>query len=189
MPHPDGSELRRAGPRPAWRVPVVALLVRTAVFAALWWVVAEGRSAWAFGLPAAALAALASLALQPSSRHHVRPLAALRLLRFFLWRSLLGSIDVAGRALRPRMPLRPAFEQHVLRVATPGARVLLVDLLSLMPGTLSVALQGDALLLHVLDTRLPIERDLRRLEQLVAALFGASLPEPAPPPADGRVRS
>jgi multicomponent Na+:H+ antiporter subunit E len=189
MPHPDGSELPGAGPRRARRVPAVAFVLRTALFAALWWVVAEGRSAWEFGMPAAALAALASLALQPTSRRHARPLAALRLLRFFLWRSLLGSIDVAGRALRPRMPLRPAFEQHALRVATPGARVLLVDLVSLMPGTLGVALQGDVLLLHVLDTRLPVERDLRRLEQLVAALFGAALPEPARPAADGGARS
>ena len=44
--------------------------------------------------------------------------------------------------------------------------------MSLLPGTLSAALAGDRLRLHVLDKRQPSEPGLRAAEAVVAALFG-----------------
>ena len=49
-----------------------------------------------------------------------------------------------------------------------------------MPGTLSVLLEGDRLTLHCLDTREPVERDVRATERRVARVFGLmgdSVPE------------
>lgn len=57
----------------------------------------------------------------------------------------------------------------------PGApRVLMLNVLGLMPGTLGVRLDGARLTLHLLDARLPVEREARALEAHVAALFGAA---------------
>jgi multicomponent Na+:H+ antiporter subunit E len=47
---------------------------------------------------------------------------------------------------------------------------------SLLPGTLSVELEQDDLLLHALDIRLPVDRELERLEIRVADVFSVDLP-------------
>ena len=53
--------------------------------------------------------------------------------------------------------------------------MVLADVLSLLPGTLSTAFDGDALLLHVLDERQPAERQVRVLEERLAAVFAVPL--------------
>ena len=52
--------------------------------------------------------------------------------------------------------------------------MLLVNTLSLMPGTLGVDISDTTLRLHVLDDRLPVLADARALEAAIARLFGAS---------------
>jgi multicomponent Na+:H+ antiporter subunit E len=60
-----------------------------------------------------------------------------------------------------------------------AGEILLVDVLSLLPGTLSVDLRGTVLTLHVLDERTPAEAELRVLEGLIAAMFRVPLNEEA----------
>lgn len=152
----------------AWRT---ALLPRTLCAALLWWVLAGGAG-WTFGVPVIALAVGASLALQPVRRVYLRPLGLLRFLAFFAWRSMQAGFDVARRAFAPGMPLAPAIVEHRLRLPPGPARVFLANTMSLLPGTLSAALAGDRLRLHVLDKRQPSEPGLRAAEAVVAALFG-----------------
>lgn len=153
-----------------------AFAVRSTVLALLWWFIAEGRAdAWVVGAPAALAVAAASVRFAPPSGGALRPWPALRLVAWFLVRSLLAGADVALRALRPDLPLAPAFIRVPLRLADPGARVVLADVLSLLPGTLSTAFDGDALLLHVLDERQPTERQVRVLEERLAAVFAVPL--------------
>lgn len=155
---------------------VTALLQRAALFAVLWWALAEGRAgAWLVGVPVVAAAAAASLVLQGSEPWRLRPLAALRSLAWFARRSLLAGVDVALRALRPRPGLAPGFVTVRPRLADPAARVLLADALSLVPGTLSVELRGEELELHVLDLAAPTEREVRELEAHIAAALGLRL--------------
>ncbi|HSM20712.1 MAG TPA: Na+/H+ antiporter subunit E [Rubrivivax sp.] len=150
------------------------LIVRTLCAMLLWWVLAGG-SAWAFGLPVVALAVGASMALQPTRRVHIRPLGLLRFLAFFALRSLHAGFDVARRAFSPGLPIAPAIVDHRLRLPVGPTRVFLADTMSLLPGTLSTALDGDRLRLHVLDTGLPHEQELRTAEAAVAALFNEVL--------------
>lgn len=96
----------------------------------------------------------------------------------FLWESLAGGVDVARRILSPGMPLQPGLITLRLSLADEGARVLLALLVSLMPGTLAARLDGAALTLHALDLRLPIEAETRRIERLIAGLYGVG-DEPA----------
>lgn len=151
-------------------------LVHAAFLALLWWAVTEGSpAAWAFGVPLIALAVGAGLVLHPRRDWTLRPLGLARFAGFFLWQSLRGGIDVAARALNPRLPIAPAMVDYRLRLPEGPARVFLADVVSLLPGTLSAALAGGRLRLHVLDERLPVTRALRTVEERVAALFGLTL--------------
>jgi multicomponent Na+:H+ antiporter subunit E len=157
--------------------PAAAIGRRLFVLTVLWVVVSGGTAgSWAIGVPVIALATTASMALRSrrpeSARQAVRPLAALRFLAFFGWQSLRGGIDVAWRALHPRLPIAPGFLTFDLRLPPGPARVLVVDAVSLLPGSLSVALDGDRLTVHMIDIHMDIEWALRAVERHACAVFG-----------------
>lgn len=149
--------------------------MRILVFALLWWIVTDGAGSWTFGIPVIALAVVASHRLQQTRGPLPRPLALLRFIGFFLHQSLRAGIDVARRALSPGLRLAPAMIEFRLQLPAGRPRILLVDTLSLLPGTLSVELGDDRLCLHVLDARLPIEAEVRAVECHIAAVFGVEL--------------
>ncbi|MFP4239998.1 MAG: Na+/H+ antiporter subunit E, partial [Rhodosalinus sp.] len=88
----------------------------------------------------------------------------------FLGASLLGGLDVARRALSPRMPLAPGWVEVPVRLPD-GGRVALGAELSLMPGTLAAGTQGDRLLIHLLDVEAGFEEAIPREEAAIAAMI------------------
>lgn len=155
---------------------VRAALWRSALFSLLWWVLADGR-ADSLGLGSVSILAAVSLSLYllPPVSTTVSHIGLLRFVLFFLLQSLRGGIQVAGLALRPRLSLRPGLHEVVLRLPEGIGRVLLANTLSLLPGTLSVELQGHCLCLHVLDERIAVEAEVRRAETRVARMLGLAL--------------
>lgn len=152
-------------------------LIRTPLFAALWWVLAEGDGrAWGVGALSVIAAVAASAALWPPSRLRLSPPGLLVFLGYFLVQSLRGGVTVAALALRPRLRLHPQVRAFALRLPPGAGRVLLADTLSLLPGTVSAGLLDDELLLHVLDRDLVDDADVRAAEDRVARLFGLELP-------------
>ena len=152
---------------------VSSLLWRWLLALLLWWVLAEGAlHGLPFAIGFALLAALASLALLPPipAQWHVIP-ALLRFIPFFLLQSLLGGIDVARRAFHPQLPLAPRIIDYPLALPAGWPRVIFLNTVSLLPGTLAVTLDGDMVCLHLLDGRGDPLPALRRVEQRVAALF------------------
>lgn len=149
---------------------------RAGMLAFGWWAITEGdSSSLVFGAPVVLVATLASLGLRQPGHSILRPLAAARLALAFVFRSFRGGVDVAGRALRPRIALRPAFIVHRSQLQTGPALNLFAAALSLMPGTLTVRMEGQSIHIHVLvDRGERVRRDLEELEQLVAAAFGAA---------------
>lgn len=150
---------------------VRAVVARGVAFAVLWGILTEGAGGPRLAAVLIPLAVGATFVLVPPRGPRVRPLEVLRFVPFFLWISLRGGIDVARRALAPRMRLAPALVDYSLRVTSERERVLLAYFLSLVPGTVSVDLEADRLRLHVLDAALPIAHTVRRIERRVAALF------------------
>jgi len=139
----------------------------------LWWVLTEGYpGAWWFGLPVSTLTALATLKMSSEFRWHWRPLGMIRFVSFFFRQSISGGIDVAWRALNPRMPLAPVLFDYPLRLPSGPARVFLANTVSLLPGTCSAALHDEFLTVHVLDGSLPVYAALQAVEERVAELFG-----------------
>lgn len=151
----------------AWR--------RALLFALLWWALAEGRAdAWGLGAVAVAAATWASLRLSPPGRRRISFAGLAGFAGFFLWNSLRGGVQVAFMALRPGLGFRPAALDLSLSLPAGAPRVLMLNTLSLMPGTLGVRLDGARLKLHVLDERLPVAAEARALEAHIARLFGVA---------------
>ncbi len=149
-----------------------SLFLRGLLFVALWWILAEGRhDGWLLGGIAVAAATWASLKLLPPARQSIRLAGLLAFLRFFLWNSLRGGMQVAGMALRGREALQPAIIELQVSLPPGSARILLVNALGLMPGSLGVDLDGANLRLHVLDACQPIVAETRALEVLITDLF------------------
>jgi multicomponent Na+:H+ antiporter subunit E len=163
-------------PRRVARV-MAAILLRTGLFAMLWWVLAEGRAdSWGVGAVSLVVALAASLYLAPPGSGRLSPSGLLGFVGFFLIQSLKGGIQVAARAFRPRMDLAPALLEVPINLPEAGiARVLLVNTLNLLPGTLSVAIMEDVLRLHVLDQRLPVIEEVRAAEARIARMLGLAL--------------
>ncbi|MDL0431456.1 Na+/H+ antiporter subunit E [Marinobacter sp. TBZ242] len=152
-----------------------AFCLRAGVFFLVWWVLTEGDPSglWS-GAVIVLIVALFSCTLYPPSSHALRPAAALAFAGYFTLRSVTAGLDVARRLLSPSIPLNPGYLLVKTSLPEGGPRWLLANTLSLMPGTLSVRLQGASLELHCLDLDLPIDEDVRAAERRVAGVFGLS---------------
>lgn len=152
------------------------VVVRAGLLYLVWWIMTGGRSdAWLFGLMVVALAVVVSLRLQPPRATGFSITGFLLFAIYFLRHSVKGGAQVAAIALMPRMNLHPAIIELELRLPHETERIFLVSILSLMPGTLSAGLDKNRLLLHVLDSRLPVGKEVMDAERQVARMFGMEL--------------
>jgi len=108
------------------------------------------------GVVAAALALWISLVLLPpiALHLHLAPLARLNLR--FLSRSFVAGIDVARRALLPRLDLRPGFIAVPFALPPGVARNAFLVYQSLQPGTAPTSAEGEVLQVHCLDITQPV---------------------------------
>lgn len=178
-PGSDANSTRRPGP---WRWtdqlrPVIVVF-------ALWFVLTEGRLPGIVGLLVIGCAAWIGARYAYGYRYRWRPLRLFAFGAYFLGRSVLGGLDVASRALHPRVPIDPRIVRRRLRTGPGMPRTLFVAATSLMPGTLSADVHGEELTVHVLSPAMAGELD--RLEERVAALFERDDRDEAAPPEDGR---
>lgn len=161
-------------------ISVRATITRLACFTALWWILAEGQtSMWRYALfavPAATVVSLLTIPAAPSNgRYATRLIAAVQLLGWFLARSVSGAWDVSLRALRKPVDIDPVFIHYELRVPVGWARVALIDLMNLMPGSLSVEVIDHTVTFHVLDETMPVVEQAENLERLIMAVAGIEL--------------
>ncbi len=96
----------------------------------------------------------------------------LRFVPFFLGQSLSGGLDVALRAMRPGLPLEPELLEYRLSIENHPARVFMVAVISLLPGTLGARLEGDRLSVHSLVGIDSARKGTEHLERRVSDLFG-----------------
>ena len=137
----------------------------------MWWVLTDGSaSSWQVGVPAVLIATTASLAFIPPSS--LIWLEFIRFLPFFFSRSLLGGLDVAWRALHPRMPIAPDLVEYELQLPPGLAQVFMSNTVTLLPGTLSASIDQDVLTVHVLKQRVGLREEIEAVEQRVARVFG-----------------
>jgi len=148
------------------------LFVRCLLALFLWWLLTEGNvDAWGVGAVTIALALFISLQLFPASPLSFSLSGFSAFLRIFLWNSICGGVQVAFWAFRGNQTLHPAILEMHLKLPPGGGRIMLVNTLGLMPGTLGVELEDDRLRFHVLNDRLPIIEEAREIERAIGRLF------------------
>lgn len=150
---------------------------RAAGYLMLWLILSGADPA---SLPAGAVAAIAatwtSLRLLPVRSWRISPAPMTSLIFRFLHQSLIAGVDVARRALDPRLPLQIGFVTYPTHLTPGTARNTFCTLSSLLPGTLPVnSCENDSLLVHCLDVSEPIAAQLNQEEALlVRAIAGES---------------
>lgn len=149
-----------------------SILTRITLFAGIWWIIVQGQSdAWFIGLPAVTLAAMASISLSSNTLPRLSAIGLFRFIVLFMTESIRGGIDVARRTLTPQPRVQPGFSRYRLTLDDPHARVLLINCISLLPGTLSTSIDGDYVELHLLDIRQDPVPQLQQIEQAISRLF------------------
>ena len=149
------------------------ILSRALLFSIVWWALTDGTAgSWWIGVPAVACATLVSVML-------VRPVGIVwreipGFVLFFLWHSLKGGVDVAWRAFDPRLPIAPELIEYPLRLPPGLSQVAMLNITSLLPGTLSAEIEGQVLKIHVLDSRGDFLNSLKVLEQKVGRMWGSA---------------
>ena len=149
----------------------LTLLTRGLLFSLIWWALTNGDlSSWVIGGPAVMLALIVSMLLIPSTPLVWR--AGVKFVFLFMLRSLMGGIDVAWRAFHPRLPIEPDLIEYPLQLPPGVAQVVMVNTVSLLPGTLSAELHDSVLKVHVLDGQSDVKTELMVVEKHVRRLFG-----------------
>lgn len=148
------------------------LAKRFVLLALVWLVLSRGDAGGlAFGAVAAAAAAWASVALLPPGRRRVSLRGTVGLVPGFLRSSFLGGVDVAWRALHPRMPLDAGWIAYRTKLPSGLPRVSFGGETSLLPGSLVAGARGDLLYVHCLDRGQDVEGSLRAEERRIAAVI------------------
>jgi multicomponent Na+:H+ antiporter subunit E len=146
---------------------------RFAFFLGVWLMIAGWKQEdLPIGFGASALALWISLSLLPPTaiRPRLAPLAKLNLR--FLIRSIIAGVDVARRALLPRLNLRPGFVAVPFSVPPGVARNVFLVYSSLQPGTLPTSAEGEMLQVHGLDILQPVSASIKADEALFKKAVG-----------------
>jgi len=144
--------------------------------ALVWLLLTRGAVAsWFIGIPAIALALFVKNRLPKLSAFRLSMTAFFPFLFYFMKQSLLGGVDIALRVFQRDMRLSPSFMTYHFRVKNQIARLFFANTISLLPGTLSADIQGDAATIHLLDLKLNNREQLNILEEKVASLFGEEI--------------
>jgi multicomponent Na+:H+ antiporter subunit E len=141
------------------------------------WLVLTGADAGdlAAGLVAAVAATWASLRLMPAQQWSLRPIKLAGYVLHFLRQSIVAGIDVAWRALDPRLRLRPGFVVYQAQLPPGTTREAFCAIMSLMPGTLPCGpAEGNGLTIHCLDVTQPVAEQLAVEEVLCMQTLGGT---------------
>jgi multicomponent Na+:H+ antiporter subunit E len=146
-------------PRQSSPVPILAR--RSLGFFALWCaLIGLAPKDMTVGLVAVAAATWVSARLWPSGSR----LSMMGLVRFAprsLAQSVIAGLDVARRALAPRVALNPGLVSHRATLESGFAQGALCAVMSLQPGKLPVSCEASGdMLVHCLDMEAPVADEL-----------------------------
>ena len=84
-----------------------------------------------------------------------------------------ANLDMARRVLSPTLPLRPALVEVKTELTSPLGRLILANSITLTPGTLSVDVTGQTLLIHWIDA--PPDVDIDSATETISRQFERTL--------------
>jgi len=145
-------------------------LARGAAFFLFWIVMMPSTKPGdlAIGALSAIAATWVSLRFMPASAGCLNFGALAALLPHFIWETVCAGIDVASRALSPRLQLNPGFVRCPLGFPAGFARNTFATITSLIPGTVPSGEDDGVLVYHCLDTTQPVVEQLWQEERLLS---------------------
>jgi multicomponent Na+:H+ antiporter subunit E len=78
------------------------------------------------------------------------PFRAWRFLPWMFWEIAKANVDVARRILHPRLPIHPTLIRVKTSQRHEAGRVIYANCITLTPGTVSVDVEGDEIVVHAL---------------------------------------
>ncbi len=165
MKQPDVKKMKRS-------TLLKSFLLRFVIFATGWLVLLgelQFSDIWFVILFLVATAAISMYTIPPG-KWVFRPLAVARFFPFFLITSLRGGWDVARRVFFRKVPIDPGFIS-IEKGRDQRKTLVLVWIISLLPGTASTVINGDTIIVHVLDKKLPVEQEIEELKKRIDELF------------------
>ena len=150
-----------------------AALSRGTVFYLLWLVLTQSLKPGDLnmGLMTTLAATSVSLYLRPPSTGHLRLWLTLRLAPHFFWESVRAGVDVALRALGPRVRVQPGYVECPLAFPPGLARNRFSSFTSLLPGTVACGDRDGVLVYHCLDVTQPVVEQLWAEEKRLALVL------------------
>ena len=153
-----------------------SFVLSTGFYALMWLgMIGLDNASWVVGGPCVLAAAGAHTALRSSTRLRFSPWGMLYLLVSFLIGSFMGAVDVARRVLAPGLPISPGFHRFPFHVEAGPARLTLILMTNVLPGTLSAKSDGSILTIHSLRNSATLASELRKTETRIARAFKAQL--------------
>jgi len=153
-------------------MPPTWIIFRIIIYTGTWWVLTKGAAdSWPVGIPAVLAAIYIDFKLFRPANTRWSAAGLIAFILFFLKSSIYSGLDVVRRTYDPRLPLDPALVEYPLSLTSCAARNLFICTVSLLPGTLSTAIEGHTLIIHALDVGRPVEHELNIIENRVAAVF------------------
>jgi multicomponent Na+:H+ antiporter subunit E len=110
------------------------------------------------------LSILAGVRLSPQA-----PLALLVYLFIFIKALIQSNIDMARRVLSPSLPIRPGLVEIRTRLQSPIGRLLLANSITLTPGTLTIDVVDERIMVHWIDC--PPDGSVEDSTRAIAASF------------------
>jgi multicomponent Na+:H+ antiporter subunit E len=162
----------KRSPLRGWVPATVALFV-------LWLILSDKRDV--LHLAAGFLGAvgvIASLAFRGSKRDGRNPRALLLLgyLPWLLWQILRSNLHVTRLVLSRRPNIQPRFLRLPPALRDPQALTLLGTSITLTPGTLTVDIGAEEMIIHALDEGSAADIEARTMARRIAPLFDESSP-------------
>ncbi|MHC1768124.1 MAG: Na+/H+ antiporter subunit E [Verrucomicrobiia bacterium] len=154
--------------------PVWLRFLARAALMSLIWIALNGLDwgSWIVGGPMVLASTALSVWLLPVVPWHVSVVHAISFAAFFVVESIRGGWDVARHALAAPLRISPGLVRYRFHLPPGAARRFFCSIVSLLPGTATVATEADYLSAHALELTSETEEELRNLERRVAALFG-----------------
>jgi len=139
-------------------------------FLVLWltWVLIAG-----FTLPEVLLGGVVALVLSLLTKRYVSYAFTLQgvagVFRFifvfipvFLYKLILANLDIAYRVLSPRLPINPKIVKVPTQLKGDFQKLVLANAITLTPGTLTLDVEDDGLLIHWVNAKGESETDFKK---------------------------
>ncbi len=154
----------------------VRFIVAVIVLSVLWTLLTEASfNSWLVGGPVVVVASLVAVRLSPRNGFRCSVFGMLAFVPHFVRSSVVGGVDIAWRSMHPRLPIDPQMIDYELRLPAGTARTFFMNVVNLLPGTVSADVGDDVLTVHVMNVNQPMQQELASLEEAVAKLFAIHL--------------